>query len=73
MKADGALGVARGVNDLGWVVVEADTAAVGEGFVGWCSFWRWHADPCGLFGHDLEQGEIVLVEKDGSAGEAILV
>jgi hypothetical protein len=69
VKADGALGVAGRVNDLGGVVFEAYAAAIGEGFVGRGSFRSGNADPCGLFGHDLEKGKIVFVEEDGSAGE----
>lgn len=53
VKADGALGVAGRVKDVGGVVVEADTAAVGEGFVGRGGFGRIDADPGCLFGHDL--------------------
>ena len=49
MKADGTLGVAGRVEDLGGVVVEADTMAVGQGFVGRGGFGSGNAEPGGLF------------------------
>jgi hypothetical protein len=56
VKADGALGVAGGVDDLGWVAGEADLLAVGEALVGWRSFWGGDAEPGCLLVHHLRGG-----------------
>jgi hypothetical protein len=69
MKADGALGVTRGVKDLGWVGIEAYAEAVREGLIGRSCFRRLDTDPGCLLGHDPEQGKVVFVEKNGRAGE----
>jgi len=69
METDGALGVAGGVKDLGGVGGESDGAAVDKGFVGREGFRRIDTNPGCLFGHDVELGKVVFVEKDGSAGE----
>ena len=61
--------MAGGVEDLGGVAVEADAAAVGEGFVGRGGVGRRNAEPGGLNRHHLKQGQIVFVEEDGRAGE----
>ena len=63
--------MAGGMEDLGRIGVEADTAAVCKGFVGWGGFWRIDTNPGRLFGHDLEHGKVVFVEKDGCAGEGL--
>jgi len=69
VEADGALCMARGVNHLGRVVLEADAAAVGEGFVGRGGFGRFYSEPSGLGGHHGEERQVRLVEVDGGAGE----
>ena len=71
MEADGALGVAWGVNNLSRVFVESDGFAIDQAFVWRSDFRGRNADPRGLFRHDLEKGQVVFVEKDGGAGEAL--
>ena len=71
VEADGALGVAGGVEDLGGIAVEADDEAVGERFVGGRGFRRGNAQPAGLRLHHFEQGKVVFVEEDGGAGETL--
>lgn len=71
MKADGALGVAGRMQDLRRVIVEADAAAIGEGFVGRSGLRGRNADPRGLFGHHLQEGKIVFVEENGGAGKGL--
>ena len=69
VKADGPLGVARGVEDQRWVALEADARAIVKAFVGGSCLRRVDAAPGGLGGHHLEQWEIAFVEEDGSAGQ----
>ena len=71
VKADGALGVAGRVNDVGGVVFEAYAAAIGKGLVGRGGLRGGNADPRGLFGHDLHEGKIVFVEEDGGPGKGL--
>ena len=71
VEANGALGVAGCVQDLGGIVVESDVPAVEEAFVGRGGFGGLDAEPGGLGGHHLEQGQIVLVEVDGGSCEAL--
>jgi len=71
VEADGALGVAGGVQDLSGVPVQAYAQAVGEGFVRGRGLWRGDAQPIGLSRHHFEQGQIVLIEQDGRSSEAL--
>ena len=71
MEADGALGVAGGVEDLGREGFQADDEAVGEILVGRGGFRGGRAEPAGLSVHYLELGQVVLVHEDGCAGEAL--
>jgi hypothetical protein len=71
VKTDRALRVAGGVDNLGRNAIEADTFGVGEGLIGRSGGGDGHADPAGLLRHHLEQGEIVLIEENGSTREAL--
>ena len=71
MQADGALGVAGGVEHLGGVVFEADGCAVGQGSIGRRGLRGGNAQPFGLLLHHLEQGQVVFIQKDGGAGEPL--
>jgi len=71
VKADGALGVAGSVDDLGRIVLKPDVAAVGEHFVGRRCLWSLDAEPGCLRGHHLEQREITFVQVDWCSGEGL--
>ena len=69
VEAHGALGVARSVDDLGGIAVEANEQAVGQVFVRRGGFRGVDSQPTGLLGHDFELGQVVFIHEDGSAGE----
>ena len=69
VEADGALGVAGRVDDVRWETVEADDAAVVQGFIGRGSLRSLYTEPCGLVRHHLEERQVGLMEINGSAGE----
>jgi len=77
VEADGAFGVAGGVEDgAGEALLiefrgcsDGDEFAVVEGVVGVGDGGGGDAEPAGLNVHHFDQGQIVLVVKDGSAGE----
>ncbi len=71
MEADGALGVTRRVNYLGWIRGESDDLSVDHGFIGRSCFWRRRSEPSRLDVHHLEQREIILIQQNGCAGEAL--
>ena|SRR5450631_4414333 len=71
MEADRSLSVARGMKHLGGVVFEADGDAVRQSPVGRCGFRSGNADPRGLRFHQLEERQVVLVEKDGGTGKLL--
>lgn len=71
VEANGSLSVTRSVDNLGWVVGEADSQAIGEGLVGRSGFWSGDAKPGCLLVHHLEQRQVVFVEVDGGAGKAL--
>jgi hypothetical protein len=71
MKTDGTLGVPRRVQHISGVTIETDAQAIGEAYVGSGHIGRGNADPRRLLLHHLEKGEIIFVEKDGSAGEVL--
>src|SRR5450631_2564446 len=71
MQADGTLGVAWGVKNLRRIFVECDDFAIDQAFVWRSDFRGRNANPRGLFRHDLEEGQVVSVEKDGGACEAL--
>ena len=71
VEADGTLSVAWGVKNLSRIFVESYDFAIDQAFVWRSDFRGRNADPLGLFGHDLEEGQVVFVEKDGGAGEAL--
>lgn len=71
MEADGALGVAGRVQDVGGVAGQADALPLGKAFIGRSGFRRGDAEPGGLHFHHVEQCEIVLVKQDGCAGEPL--
>lgn len=70
VQADGALRMARRVNDLGWILREADGEPLGERFVRRRSFGGVHAQPRCLNCHHLQQRQIALVEENRRASEA---
>ena len=71
MQADRALGVAGRVKHLRGVALQADRLAVGEALVGRSGFRRGDADPFGLLLHHVEQRQVVFVQVDRRAGEAL--
>ena len=71
VETDGALGVAGGVKHLCGAGFQAYALAVGEGFVGRSCFRGCDAQPGGLLVHDFQLRQIVFVEQDGRAGEAL--
>jgi len=71
VKADAALGVTWGVDDLGREVFEADFEAFIEARVGGFGFRGFDAEPTGLLVHHFEQGQVVFIQQDGRAGEAL--
>jgi len=71
VKADGALGVTWGVDDLGWVAGEADLLAVREALVWQSGFRGGDAEPGGLLVHHGEEGQVVFVEENGRSGDAL--
>lgn len=71
VEANGSLSVTRSVDNLGWVVGEADSLAIGEDLVGRSGFWSGDAKPGCLLVHHLEQRQVVFVEVDGGAGKAL--
>src|SRR5580698_9654522 len=71
VETDGALGVAGGVKHLCGAGFQAYALAVGEGFVGRSRFRGCDAQPGGLLVHDFQLRQIVLVQQDGRAGEAL--
>ena len=71
VEADGALGMPGGVNDQGWVGIEANLLSVEKALVRGCSVWRGDAEPFGLLIHHLEQREVVFVEENGGACEVL--
>lgn len=70
LQADGAQGMARSVEDDGWVRVESNQATVGETFIGRCGFRRGDTKPGCLLIHHGQQGKVILVEVDRRATEA---
>jgi hypothetical protein len=71
VKADGALGVAGCMENLGGVTIEADQEAVGEAGVGGGHIRGGNADPGGLRVHHFEQGQVVFIEENGCSGEVL--
>jgi len=71
VEADGALGVAGGVDDLGRILVKTDALAFGEAFIGRGGFRGGDTDPRSLILHHCQQGQVVLIEQDGCASEAL--
>ncbi len=71
VQADGALGVAGGVEDLSRIGVEADLLAVGEGFVWRSGFRSGDAKPGRLLVHDVELLEVRFVHENRRAGKAL--
>lgn len=71
MKTNRTLGVTRRVQHFGGVAIETDTQPIGEAYVGSGHIGCWNADPRRLLLHHFEKREIILVEKDGSAGEML--
>ncbi len=69
VETDRSLGVAGGVQHFSRVAPKADNQAIGEASVGRRRLRRGDAHPAGLHLHHFEQGQIVLIEQDGSAGE----
>ena len=71
MKTNRTLGVTRCVQDFSRVAIETDAEAIIEAYVGSGHIGCGDADPRCLLLHHLEEREIVLVEKDGSAGKVL--
>lgn len=71
MEADRALRVSGRVEHLGWVGRKADLHSVGEALVWRGGFRGRDAQPRGLLSHHLEQGQVIFVEQNGSAGETL--
>ncbi len=69
VKTDGALSMAGGMEDPGWVGAQADMLAISEDIIRRSGFRGFDTYPRRLFGHDLELGEVVFIEKDGGAGQ----
>lgn len=70
MEAHRSLRVARGINHLRGVVFESHGLAVNEAFIGERDFRCGDAEPPSLLVHHLEQGKVVLVQKNGSARQS---
>ena len=68
VEADTALGVAWSVEDAGGVAGDADDHAFVGAAIGRNDDGRWDTEPGGLIGHEIELGQVVLVEEDGGAG-----
>ena len=71
VEANAALGVAGRVQDCGRVAVEADAHAVGEAGVRWRGLGSGGTEPGGLLFHHGEQRQVIFIEQDGRAGEAL--
>jgi hypothetical protein len=71
VKTNRTLGMARSEQDFSRVAIETDFKAVGEAEVGSGHIGCGDPDPCGLLFHHFEKGEIVLVQKNGSAREVL--
>ncbi len=71
VEADGALRVSGRVQYRGGVVLEADTAAVDQAAVGGSGFRGLDAQPGGLGFNHFEQRQVVFVEEDGRARQAL--
>ena len=71
VQANGALGVARGVQDQRRAGFKPNAEAVGERVV-WRSRFRGRdAQPPGLRVHHFEQGQVVLIQQDRCAGQPL--
>lgn len=57
------------VDDLGGIVFETDVLAVIERLVRRGGLGSFYAEPRGLRGHHLQEGQIILIEENGCAGE----
>jgi hypothetical protein len=71
VETDAAFSVAGGVEDGAGEAGNGDELAVLEGVVGGGDGGGGDAEPAGLNVHHFDQGEIVLVVEDGSAGELL--
>ena len=69
METDGALGVARSVDDLGGIVFEPNAPAFRESLVGRGGCGSFDTEPGRLGGHHLEEGQVAFVEIDGRSGQ----
>lgn len=70
VEADGALRVARGVENLGGVGVEAHAHSFHQALVGRGRLRGLNAQPRGLRAHHLEERQVILVQQDRGTGEA---
>ena len=71
VEADAALGVAGGVEDFAGEIGQADLRAVVGAGVGRGDFGGLNAEPSGLHLHHGELGQVVLIQKNGCAGDAL--
>ena len=71
VEADTAFGVAGGVEDVTGEAIYGDDLAVIEGVVGVGDRGGGDAEPGGLFVHDFDLGEVVLIEEDWGSGELL--
>lgn len=63
--------MAGGMEHRGWVAVEPDGLTLDELFIGRGGFWGFNSEPGGLGSHHLEERQVILIEEDGSASEAL--
>jgi hypothetical protein len=59
------------MNDLSWVAVKANGLAIHQALIRERNFRCRNADPGCLLVHHLEQGKIVLIQKNGGTREAL--
>jgi hypothetical protein len=71
VEANAALGVPGGVDYLAGDIRQADFDAIVGARVGWGYLRRLNAEPSGLHLHHGELGQVVLVDKNRCAGDAL--